>query len=126
MWITVTSSNLKKAPKLKIVGGFFSAKKKLLDSPPFLRIRKKLGESSLFLDFIWRVLTVHVQLDGGGYGYGNVVVGGLASQNGMQVISLQILENEFVFRLERGLIVIGGVQECMISPPGHFGLRLTS
>ena len=48
MWITVTSSNLKKAPKLKIVGGFFSAKKKLLDSTPFLRIRKKkLGESTL-------------------------------------------------------------------------------
>ena len=104
MWITVTSSNLKKAPKLKIVGGFFSAKKKLLDSPPFLRIRKKLGESSLFLDFIWRVLTVHVQLDGGGYGYGNVVVGGLASQNGMEVSPSQLYQPQLIGHLARGLI----------------------
>ena len=72
------------------------------------------------------LLTVHVQLDGGGYGYGNVVVRGLAGQDGMKVISLQILEDEFVFRLERDLIAIRGVQECMIPPPGHFRLRVTS
>ena len=54
LWITVTSWNLKKAPKLKIVGGFFfvQLKKLLLQRKvtPFLRIVKqsKSGESRRF------------------------------------------------------------------------------
>ena len=77
-------------------------------------------------DFNLVLLTVHVQLDGGGYGYGNIVVRGLASQDGMEVISLQVFQNEFILSFERDLIAIGGVQKCMIPPPGHFRLRVTS
>ena len=80
----------------------------------------ELNVSILFL------LTVHVQLDGGGYGYGNIVVRGLASQDGMEVISLQVFQNEFILSFERDLIAIGRVQKCMIPPPGHFRLRVTS
>ena len=44
----------------------------------------------------------------------------------MEVRAFEVFEHELVFGLERGLIAIGGIKKCMISPPGHFGLRPAS
>ena len=44
----------------------------------------------------------------------------------MEVRAFEVFEHELVFGLERGLIAIGGIKKCMISPPGHFGLRTAS
>ena len=44
----------------------------------------------------------------------------------MEVRAFEVFEDELVFGLERGLIAIGGIKKCMITPPGHFGLRPAS
>ena len=56
------------------------------------------------------ILTVHVQLDWGGDGHRDVVVGGLTREDGMEVGTFEVFEAQLVFGLERGLIAIGGIK----------------
>ena len=56
------------------------------------------------------ILTVHVQLDWGGDGDRDVVVGGLTREDGMEVGAFEVFEAQLVFGLERGLIAIGGIK----------------
>ena len=61
---------------------------------------------------------MHIQFDGGWDGDGEVVVAGLAGEDGVQVRALQVrddqLVDDFVTQLVKAVI-----QEGVISPPGH-------
>ena len=61
--------------------------------------------------------TVHVNLDRVGHWVTQVVVGGLAGQNGVEVRALQVLDEERVDRLPSLLLLVAPVNQRVFSPP---------
>ena len=67
--------------------------------------------------------TVHVNLDRVGHWVTDVVVGGLARQNGVEVGALQVLDEERVDRLPSLLLLVAPVNQRVFSPPVQLGRR---
>ena len=62
-------------------------------------------------------LTVHVDLDGGGHRVTDVVVAGLAGQDGVQVLTPEVVEQQGVDGLVRLVVLVGAVYERVLPPP---------
>lgn len=60
---------------------------------------------------------MHIEFDGGGYGHGDVVVGGLAGQDGVEVGAGQAVELELVDDFAVTDLVRVIVQKSVIAPP---------
>ena len=65
---------------------------------------------------------MHVELDGGGHGHGDVVVRGLAGEDGVQVLAPQLGDDELVGDLGAHRVV-RVVEECVVAPPGDLENR---
>ena len=66
---------------------------------------------------------MHVNLDRVGHGVTDVVVGGLAGQNGMEVRPLEVLNQERVDRLACLVLLVAPVHQGVFSPPVQLGRR---
>ena len=60
---------------------------------------------------------MHVNLDRAGHGVTDVVVGGLAGQNRMEVRPLEVLNQERVDRLACLVLLVAPVHQGVFSPP---------
>ena len=66
-----------------------------------------------------RRLTVHVELDRRRNGNWDVVVRSLASQDRVEVLALQLVEDQLVLHLEVAEPLERVVQQSVVSPPSH-------
>ena len=64
-------------------------------------------------------LTVHVEFDGGGDGHGDVVVGGLARQDGVQVAPPEAGQPQLVGDAALAHLLGEAVQQGVVPPPAH-------
>lgn len=86
----------------------------------FIAPRERIGK-----DRERQVLTIHVDLDRGGHGHGEVVVGRLARQDRVEVRPGQ-LEEAQVVRDPVGADLLGDVvQEGVVTPPSDLWSRVT-
>ena len=69
------------------------------------------------------LLTLHIQFDGSRGWHGNVVIGSLTGQDGMEVGAAQLTQPQLVGHPPGGHINVLAdvIKECVISPPCHPG-----
>ena len=60
---------------------------------------------------------MHVNLDGGGHGVADVVVAGLAGQDGVEVLTPKVVKHQGVHRLVRLAILVRSVDQSVLPPP---------
>ena len=61
--------------------------------------------------------TVHVDLDGGGHRVADVVVAGLAGQDGVEVLAAQVVQHEGVDSFVWVRVLIRAIDEGVLPPP---------
>ena len=66
-------------------------------------------------------LTMHVNLDGGGHGVADVVVAGLAGQDGVEVLSPEVVQQQGVDCLVGLAVLVGAVNQSVLPPPVELG-----
>ena len=68
---------------------------------------------------------MHVNLDGGGHGVADVVVAGLAGQDGVEVLSTEVVQQQGVDCLLRLAVLVGSVNQSVLPPPVELRSRGT-
>ena len=66
---------------------------------------------------------MHVDLDGGGHRVADVVVAGLAGQDGVEVLAPEVVQQQGVHGLVGLVVLVGAVNECVLPPPVQLGRR---
>ena len=67
---------------------------------------------------------MHVNLDGGGHGVADVVVAGLAGQDGVEVLSPEVVQQQGVdclVGLAQLAVLVGPVNQSVLPPPVELG-----
>ena len=68
---------------------------------------------------------MHVNLDGGGHWVADVVVAGLAGQDGVEVLSTEVVQQQGVDCLLRLTVLVGSVNQSVLPPPVELWSRGT-
>ena len=64
---------------------------------------------------------MHVNLDRGGHRVADVVVAGLAGQDGVEVLSTKVVQHQSVHRLVRLGVFVRTVNQSVLPPPVQLG-----
>ena len=64
---------------------------------------------------------MHVNLDGGGNWVADVVVAGLASQDGVEILSTKVVQHQSVHRLVGLGVFVRTVNKSVLPPPVQLG-----
>ena len=67
------------------------------------------------------LLTFHVEFDRSGHRHRDVVVRGLAREDGVQILALEVADHQLVDHASVVLVVEGAVEEGVIPPPRDRG-----